>query len=120
MFHMSNPFKQKTRALLKVYSMYLNILDSIRNCNPSVLLQFEKSISSLVTKGTGDVPLRSQRTAWEGNSCDFILSRRLANYKPTIWHDDYIQSLKSEYEVNFIISALFYIFGLNCFCIIII
>ncbi|KAG2709342.1 hypothetical protein I3843_05G213000 [Carya illinoinensis] len=31
------------------------------------------------------------------NSSDSTIVRRSANYKPTIWHYDYIQSLKSEY-----------------------
>ncbi|KAG6655720.1 myrcene synthase, chloroplastic-like [Carya illinoinensis] len=35
--------------------------------------------------------------ALEENSSDSTIVRRSGNYHPTIWHDDYIQSLKSEY-----------------------
>nr|QWQ79612.1 TPS54 [Juglans sigillata] len=64
------------------YSMCLTVLDSVQNSKPSILLPSKTPVSD-VRK--------------ENSSHDVTIVRRSANYHPTIWHYDYIQSLSSEY-----------------------
>nr|QWQ79604.1 TPS46 [Juglans sigillata] len=64
------------------YSMCATILDSVRNCKPSILLPSKTPVSGIRK---------------ENSSHDVTIVRRSANYHPTIWHYDYIQSLRSEY-----------------------
>ncbi|KAG6654989.1 myrcene synthase, chloroplastic-like [Carya illinoinensis] len=78
------------------YSMCLNVLYPVRHCSPAALLPSKKPASH-VTKGNRDVPRPFQSMALEENSTDSTIVRRSANFHPTIWHDDYIQSLKTEY-----------------------
>nr|QWQ79599.1 TPS41 [Juglans sigillata] len=80
------------------YTMCLSVLDSIRNCRPSTLLPSKQPASALA-RGKGDnVPHPFQSMALEKNSnIDSTIVRRSANYHPTIWHYDYIQSLRCEY-----------------------
>nr|QWQ79618.1 TPS60 [Juglans sigillata] len=61
------------------YAMHLSILDSIRNCKLSTLLPPKRPVSALTSPK------------------DSTIVRRSANYHPTIWHYDYIQSIRSEY-----------------------
>nr|QWQ79616.1 TPS58 [Juglans sigillata] len=80
MFH-NNLFKRKSKASLITYTMqYLSILDSIRNCNLSTSLPPKRPVLTL-TRGK------------ENSSIDSTIVRRSANYHPTIWHHDYIQSI---------------------------
>ncbi|KAG6627296.1 hypothetical protein CIPAW_15G117300 [Carya illinoinensis] len=80
------------------YTMHLGILDSVRNCKLSTLLPPKRPISALTSGKGGDVSHPFQRMAPEENSSiDSTIVRRSANYHPTIWHYDYIQSIRSEY-----------------------
>ncbi|XP_035540295.1 myrcene synthase, chloroplastic-like [Juglans regia] len=79
--------------------MCLGILDSIRNCKPSTLLPPKKRVSAL-TRGKGGYvlhPLQSMAPEENSSTIDSTIVRRSANYHPTIWNYDYIQSLTSEY-----------------------
>ena len=87
--------------------MCLNALDSVRRYNHSALLPSKKP-DAHVTKGNRDVPHPFKSMALANNSSDSTIVRRSGNCHPTIWHDDYIQSLKSDYVVNFSISIIFY------------
>ncbi|KAG6642215.1 myrcene synthase, chloroplastic-like [Carya illinoinensis] len=78
------------------YSMCHNLLDSVRRCDPSALLPSKKP-DAHVTKGDRDVPPPFKSMALAKNSSDSTIVRRSGNFHPTIWHDDYIQSLKSDY-----------------------
>ncbi|KAG7944362.1 hypothetical protein I3843_15G097000 [Carya illinoinensis] len=80
------------------YTMHLGILDSVRNCKLSTLLPPKRPVSALTSGKGGDVPHPFQIMAPEENSSiDSTIVRRSANYHPTIWHYDYIQSIRSEY-----------------------
>ncbi|KAF5475195.1 hypothetical protein F2P56_007025 [Juglans regia] len=81
------------------YSMCLNVLDSVQRCNPSTLLPSKKPVAH-VTKGNRDAPHPFQSMALAENSSDSTIIRRSGNFHPTIWHDDYIQSLKSDYRAE--------------------
>nr|QWQ79340.1 TPS63 [Juglans sigillata] len=61
------------------YAMHLSIIDSIRNCKLSTLLPPKRPVSALTSPK------------------DSTIVRRSANYHPTIWHYDYIESIRSEY-----------------------
>ncbi|KAG7973868.1 hypothetical protein I3843_06G018600 [Carya illinoinensis] len=79
--------------------MSLQILDSVRTCNPTRGLLPSKHPISPIPSGTGDVsqhPFQST-TILNDSSTDSITVRRSADYRPTIWSYDYIQSLRSEY-----------------------
>ncbi|XP_042959907.1 myrcene synthase, chloroplastic-like [Carya illinoinensis] len=80
-----------------VYTMCLSVLDSIQNCRPSTLF-----LSKQTRGNGGDAPHPFQSTAPEENSNidSTNIVRRSANYHPTIWHYDYIQSLRSKYHVE--------------------
>ncbi|KAF5442391.1 hypothetical protein F2P56_035054 [Juglans regia] len=80
--------------------MSLQILDSVRTCNPTRGLLPSKNPISPIPSGAGNVsdhhPLQST-TILNNSSTDSITVRRSADYRPTIWSYDYIQSLRSEY-----------------------
>ncbi|XP_042952049.1 terpene synthase 10-like [Carya illinoinensis] len=80
------------------YTTCLGVLDSIRNYRPPTLLTSKQSFSALTKGKGGNVPHPFQSMAPEENTnLDSTIVRRSANYHPTIWHYDYIQSLRSEY-----------------------
>ncbi|KAG6678551.1 hypothetical protein I3842_14G086700 [Carya illinoinensis] len=98
MFH-DNPFNQESKASLMASTMCLTILDSIQNCRPTTLFPSKQ------TRGKGGDaphPFHSMALVANSNVDSTNIVRRSANYHPTIWHYDYIQSLRSKYmEASF-------------------
>ena len=62
---------------------------------------------SLVTPRSGTVPFSVQCMHPSKISSSPEISRRSANYQPPIWQYDYIQSLRSEYAVHFLLLFSF-------------
>jgi (-)-alpha-terpineol synthase len=76
--------------------MALHLLPSVH------MLPLKRSLA-LVTYRSGNVPRPFQCMATDkiSSNSNITTVRRSANYQPPIWHYDYIQSLTSEYVVNF-------------------
>jgi hypothetical protein len=75
-------------------------LVSLPICNFSRVPHPCKDPISLVTYRKGIVPRPVQCMSASKISNSPNISRRSANYQPSIWNYDYIQSLKNEYVVH--------------------
>ncbi|KAG2670446.1 hypothetical protein I3760_14G086600 [Carya illinoinensis] len=81
------------------YTMCLTILDSIQNCRPATLFPSKQTRGKV---GDAPHPFHSMALVANSNIDSTNIVRRSANYHPTIWHYDYIQSLRSKYvEASF-------------------
>jgi hypothetical protein len=101
---LSNPiiFPPKNHSKLHQRPMAHNLLASLSVCNFTRVLVPSRDPISFVTSRSGiPRPVQCMPTSKISDSPNIL--RRSANYQPSIWHYDYIQSLKNEYVVNFVI-----------------
>ncbi|KAB1205568.1 Myrcene synthase, chloroplastic [Morella rubra] len=77
--------------------MALSLLASVPNFSFPRLTPSKIPISLVTSTRTGSVPTFQCKAATTKISSHPVVARRSGNYQPTIWHYDYIESLRSEY-----------------------
>ncbi|XP_059433848.1 myrcene synthase, chloroplastic-like [Corylus avellana] len=81
------------------FSMALHLLASVHHCNLTGLLPFKRPNAPVISRN-GNVPRPNSKCMATNEisvSNGGSTVRRSANYQPSIWHYNYIQSLTSEY-----------------------